>query len=195
MNNISFQGRTEFIINPGISRIIDKASQSSIAKLDKYSNSRIFLRRAAAIKTDPEHLTVIMKNEKNGFVKYVPLKDDIEEILYDIHTKIETLKKSAQKDNLTAWILGGTKVREEKGNRIIKVLNEIADILCDKKDIDTSILVGSNTGEETYLIRSGVKQLKLSLDKKLKPKANLEENLEDIFDIVELNKTNLSYTI
>ncbi len=195
MNNISFQGRTEFIINPGISRIIDKASQSSIAKLDKYSNSRIFLRRATAVKTDPEHLTVIMKNEKNGFLKFVPLKSNIEESLFDIQTKIETLKKTAKKENLTAWILGGTKVREEKGNRIIKVLNEIADILCDKKDIDTSILVGSNTGEETYLIRSGVKQLKLSLDKKLKPKANLEENLEDIFDIVELNKTNLSYTI
>ncbi len=193
MNNISFQGRTELCLSPTAFRKVERTVRNTSKIINQDSNCRLFNSTTCALTTVPDYLTVIMKNEKDGFLKFVPLQDDIENILLDISKCVSQLKKSAKKDNLTAWILGGTRIEGQQGNKIVNTLNQVADIICDRPDIETSILVGSNTGEETYVIRSGVNQLKLALEKKMNPNNKVLQELENSFDVVELNNTELSY--
>lgn len=192
MNNISFQGRTDFLISPTAYQKVEKTTRNAYTNLYKNSDCKLFKSKVCALKTEPEYLTVIMKNEDDGFFKFVPLNEDAEEVLSEISSRMDKLKRTARKENLTAWIVGGTKLDSPLGSKVVTTLKQIADLICDRPDIDTSILVGSNTGEEIFVVRSGVNQLKLALDRKMNP-GKIEQELENAFDIVELNNTNLSY--
>ena len=55
-------------------------------------------------------------------------------------------------------------------------------------------IINSKTGEEKFVLRAGTNQLKMALDKKINPKADVESELKDVFDVVELNNTNLYYS-
>lgn len=193
MNNISFQGKTTLCISPNAYRRVTEKARSTYSELNKKSNCMLRSNKTFLIDTDPEALTVIVKNNDNGFLKYLPVKKDITEIINKIESKILVLKEKKQQEPLTAWIVGGTKLDSPLGQKVSETLNKIAKLICDRHDIDTSILVGSKTGEEKFIIHNGKTKLKLDIDKKINSPNNLEPELENMFDIVELNNTKLVY--
>jgi len=194
MNNISFQGKTDFIVSPNAYNRVAAKTRQTYKNFLKTHNSKLYNNQVCTIKTDPENITVIMRNEKDSFFKYVPINEEGQQnILEELAVSAEKLENSAKKDKVTAWIVGGTKIDGKHGNKVVETLNRIAELICDKANIDTSILVGSKTGEEMFVLRPQVKQLRFALDKKINPKNSLNAELENIFDVVELNNTSLTY--
>ena len=182
MTDISFQGVTNFCISPTAYQKVEESARKAYTNVHKECDCMLSHHRMCSLTTNPEHLTVIVKNGNNGFFKYVPFKENIENVLDEISRRVEELRKTAGEEPLTAWIVGGTSIYKPN-NKIVDTLNKIAERICDRPDIDTSILVGSSTGEEKFIIRPGVKQLKLALDKRINPNNNLESELENIFDV------------
>ena len=86
---------------------------------------------------------------------------------------------------MTAWIIGGNPIQSQRGTLMVETLNKIANILCDKPNIDTSILAGSKNIQENLVILPHRNDFELILEKEKGTK------LEDIFDIVELNNTDI----
>ena len=195
MDKISFQGLTNFSVSPTAYKKVEKTTRKAYTNLQRGSNCRLWKNKICALKTDPKYLTVIVKNETDGFYRYVPLKGNIENLMIDIAKEIDTLKKNAQQNPLTAWVVGGTKLESPQGLKVVETLNKVADVVCDKPGIDSSILVGSHTGEEVFVLRPGVTQLKMSLDKNINPNGDVQTELEKMFDIVDLSNTKLSYEI
>ena len=193
MDKISFQGLTNFSVSPTAFRKVEDITRFKYTNLQKGSNCRLCRGKVCSIETDPQNLTLIVRNDKDGFYKYIPFIGNNERIMADILKGIEELKRTAANEPLTAWIVGGTKLDGRQGQRVTATLEKVADVVCDRPDIDTSILVGSHTGEEVFTLNSYTNHLKMSLDKKINPNNDVQTELEKIFDIVDLNKTNLSY--
>ena len=195
MNNISFQGATNFTISPTAYRKVEETTRKAYTNLTKTSKCQLDGHKVCALDTDPEYLTVIVRHENNkGLFRYIPIKSNVQMFIEDLAAQVEALKDSAKGKTLTAWIVGGTRFyNKEKNILATKVLDEIADVICGKPNIDTSILVGSKTGEEKFIMRAGKSDFKLALDKKVNPDNDLESELGKIFDIVELNNTELIY--
>ena len=194
MNNISFQGATNFTISPTAYDKVAETTRKAYTNLKKTNNCQLQGHKICALDTDPEYLTVIVRNDSNkGIFRYIPIKHNIQPFIEDLSSQVDSLKASAKGKSLTAWVLGGTRLNGEKGHLITNVLDKIAELICEKPNIDTSILVGSTTGEEKYILRAGTPEFRLSLDKKVNPDNNLESELGRIFDIVELNNTELTY--
>lgn len=189
MNNISFQGHSSLIINP---KAYDKAritTSNAYRHLTASSNCKLTNGKVFTSKADAQHIAVIVRNEKDGIIKFVPVKGRIQKLIDEIAQKVNELKEMA-KENLTAWIIGGENIESPNGAKTIETLNKIADIICDRPDIDASILAGSKTGEDRIVLHTLNNKLELTLDKK----TNKTPNLEDYFDIVELNNIDLSVT-
>ena len=193
MDKISFQGLTNLSISPTGFRKVEDSTRKAYTNLRRSTNYRLFKNQTYTVQTDPAYLTVLVKNEDDGFYKYVPLNGKIDRYMEEITHRIDELRMAARKQPLTAWIIGGTRFESPQGEKVVKTLNKIADTVCEKADIDASILVGSNTGEELFVIRPGVQQLKMVLDKDIKPNCKLQDEIENMFDVVDLNKTTLSY--
>ena len=183
MQNVSFKGHTDLILSqknfekalPVVKRAHRCLSATNQAQL---KNGYEYITNI-----DADNLAVILRNDKNGFIKHVPVNGKISEIIEEIAKKIDDLKDMS-KDKLTAWIIGGSKIKSSKGTNTIDKINKIADILCDKPDIDASILGGSKAGFEDILIHPTTEKLNIILNKK-------NCKLEDAFDIIELNNTNV----
>ena len=193
MDKISFQGLTNFSVSPTAFRKVENITRFKYTNLQKGTNCRLSRGKVCSIETDPQNLTLIVRNDKDGFYKYIPFIGNNEHIMADILKGIEELKKTASNEPLTAWIVGGTKLDGRQGQRVTATLEKVADVVCDRPDIDTSILVGSRTGEEVFTLNSYANHLKMALDKRIDPNNDVQAELEKIFDIVDLNKTNLSY--
>ena len=193
MDKISFQGLTNFSVSPTAFRKVENITRFKYTNLQKGTNCRLSRGKVCSIETDPQNLTLIIRNDKDGFYKYIPFIGNNEHIMADILKGIEELKKTASNEPLTAWIVGGTKLDGRQGQRVTATLEKVADVVCDRPDIDTSILVGSHTGEEVFTLNSYANHLKMALDKRIDPNNDVQAELEKIFDIVDLNKTNLSY--
>ena len=193
MDKISFQGLTNFSVSPTAFRKVEDITRFKYTNLQKGTNCRLSRGKVCSIETDPQNLTLIIRNDKDGFYKYIPFIGNNEHIMADILKGIEELKKTASNEPLTAWIVGGTKLDGRQGQRVTATLEKVADVVCDRPDIDTSILVGSRTGEEVFTLNSYANHLKMALDKRIDPNNDVQAELEKIFDIVDLNKTNLSY--
>ena len=194
-NNISFQGHSYLVLNP---KAYDKAREITSGayrhlRTDnncKLTNGKIFTSEA-----DAQNLAVIVRNEKDGILKFVPTKGEIQQMLDDISKKVEELKATA-KGKLTAWIIGGEGIKSPNGEKTIDTLNKVANIICDRPDIDTSILAGSLKGEDKIVLHTKNNFLEIILDKffnlksgKTKPD---ETDLGKYFDIVELNNTDIA---
>lgn len=193
MNNISFGGKTDFIVSPNAYKKVANSTRIACTNLHIGHDCKLNKHKLCTIKTDPENITVIMKSKHDGFFKYVPIGETAQKVINDISAKMEKLQNSDKGESLTAWILGGTKIEGKHGSKVIQTLNKIADLICDKPNIDTSILVGSKTGEEMFVVRANVNKFRVALDKKINPKNSIDTELEKIFDIVELNNAKLSY--
>ena len=183
MQNINFQGHSSLILS---SKNFEK-SLPTVKRAHRClsGNNQAQLRSGYEYITniDADNLAVIVKRGKNGFVKHVPVSGRVTEIIEEIAKRIDELKETS-KEKLTAWIIGGSKIESPKGTNTIEKVNEIADILCDKPDIDTSILAGSKAGFENILLHPTTEKLNITLNKNTC-------NLEDAFDIVELNNTDI----
>ena len=195
MNNISFQGHTYLNFKQNtyddiISKSTKKFRNLSYSNKSKLTNGKLYTTKA-----DAENIAVIVRNEKEGYIKYVPVNGKIQQVIDDIAQKIDELK-AMSKNNLTAWIIGGETYTKPNGENTIKTVNEIADIVCDRPDIDASILAGSKKGEDRIVIHTLNNQLNLTLDKPIERnntqnKNELKQELEKYFDIVELNNTDI----
>ena len=194
MNNISFQGHTYLSLNPDT---YDKAlliTSNTYRHLTNANKCKLTNGKIYTSMTKAQDLAVIVRNEKDGIIKHVPINGKIQKIIDEIAQKIEELK-SMSNGKLTAWIIGGENIKSPYGERTIKTVNKIADLICDRPDMDTSILAGSKSGEERFVLHPKKDQLEIILDKTLnvnpKKQQSLEENLEKYYDIVELNNTDL----
>lgn len=198
MNNISFQGHSSLILNP---KAYDKAIITTtgayrhlgVNNKCKLTNGKVFTSQA-----DAQNLAVIVRNERDGIIKHIPLNGKIQQTIDEIAGKVEELK-SAAKGKLTAWIIGGESVKNPNGEKTVEAVNKVADIICDRPDIDTSILAGSLKGDDKIVIHTKNNFFEIILDKALKnnPKTKKPEiaDLEKYFDIVEINNTDLSTII
>lgn len=195
MNNISFQGRSTLVLNP---KAYDKAREltsGAYRHLRMDNNCRLINGKIYTSKADAQNLAVIVRNEKDGILKFVPTKGEIQQVLDEISKKVDTLK-AASKGKLTAWIIGGEAIKSPNGGKTVDAVNKIADIICDRPDIDTSILAGSLKGEEKIVLHTRTNLLEIILDKFVNgktPKSKFDEkDLSKYFDIVELNNTDVS---
>ncbi len=195
MDKISFQGLTNFSISPTAYRKVANITREKYTNLHIGTNCRLTKNKVCTIETDPKNLTLIVRNKKDGFYKYIPLIDNLDYVIADITKGIEQLKKTAADEPLTAWLVGGTKLDGRQGNKVADTFNKIADVVCDRPDMDTSILIGSHTGEEMFTLHLKPEQLNLSLDKTVNQGNSVQSELENIFDIVDLNNTHLSHEI
>lgn len=194
MNNISFQGRTCLMLNPSA---YDKARNTTANTYRHlYNNNKCKLTNGKVYTSvaDALNLAVIIRNDKDGIMKHVPINGRVEQVIEEIAEKIEELK-TMSKGKLTAWIIGGEKIESPNGNKTIEAVKKLADLICDRPDIDTSILAGSKSGEDKIVLHTAKDRLDITLDKILnfnpKNQKNVEEDLEKYFDIVELNNTEL----
>ena len=185
MNNVSFQGHTNLIFDPkrydNISFKISRLSKN----LDPTKKGRLIRGQIYTTNVNDNKFIVIIKGDNDGFVKYIPTKGNIDNLLSQIVLKIDDLKIKS-KNALTAWIIGGSKIDATNGENTSATLTKIADILCDKPQIETSILAGIKKPEEHIIIHGRKDNLDITLEK---PK---NTNLEDSFDIVELNNTDIT---
>ena len=189
MNNVSFQGHTNLVLDPDVYDKACRITRGVYRHLSYNTNSKLANGKIYTSKADAQNIAVILRNEKDGIIKFVPVKGRIQKLIDEIAQKVNELKEMA-KENLTAWIIGGENIESPNGAKTIETLNKIADIICDRPDIDASILAGSKTGEDRIVLHTLNNKLELTLDKK----TNKTPNLEDYFDIVELNNIDLSVT-
>lgn len=190
MNNISFQGHTYLTFNSDKydkARIITANTYRHLTNKNKckLTNGKIYTSVA-----DAQNLAVIIRNDKDGIIKHVPINGKAQKIIEEIAQKVEELK-SMSKEKLTAWIIGGENFESSSGENTIKTVNKIADLICDRPDIDTSILVGSKTGEEKIVLHPTKNRLDITLDKTISKENKTPKSLEQYYDIVELNNTDL----
>ena len=186
MQNISFQGRSNLVFSN--TRFTDLAEFPSAQRRKCSKSTNQFLtKRTYGVDMDTLPVVVFVRNDSEGIIqRYTPgIKSD--ELLMDLTEKVNKLKEFAQ-EKMTAWIIGG----KAQDDRTTRVVNEIADVICDRPDIDASILTGEkfNTTDRifirgnsqgTEIIFPEIKGLKSSND------------IEEMFDIVELNNTQVSF--
>ncbi len=101
MQNISFQGKSILMFDP---KTYDK-TQAVTSKFYRHLNPHntynfrnkvIFITQA-----DAQNLAVIVRNEKDGIIKNIPINGKTEEIIKEIAEKAEELKEKS-KEKLTA---------------------------------------------------------------------------------------------
>lgn len=183
MQNINFTGHSNLILNSkNFETLVQKAQNShrslKINNKCSLNNGNIF-----TTISNSDNLVLIVKSDKKGFVKHVPTFGKVEKLMKEIFEKIEDLK-SESKNKLTAWIIGGDSIDKPKGTGTIKQVNQLAEIICDRPDIDTSIIAGSKNGAERIAIHPLIDNLNITVESPNKP-------LEELFDIVELNNTDI----
>ena len=184
MNNISFQGHTTLICNPKkFNEIAFEVARKS-RNLKPGNKCTLVNNQIYTAKANDENLIVLIKDDKKGVLKYIPTNNEINNFIEEIGRIVYKLKEKSKK-NLTAWIIGGSEIKSQNGENTIKTINRLADILCDRPDIDTSILACGKQPQENIIIHSKQKGLELTLEKPQKI------NLEEAFDIVELNNTEI----
>ena len=196
MNNISFNGRTTLILNPKAYDEARTITSSTYRHLKSRNHCNLSNGKIYTSKADAQNLAVIIRNEKDGVIKHIPVNGKIQVFVDEISQKIEELKKMSR-GKLTAWIIGGENIKSQNGGKTIETVNKLADVICDRPDIDTSILAGSINGEDKIVVHTKNNKLELILDKEILPGAQKDatsSDLEKYFDIVELNNTELSYT-
>lgn len=191
MQNISFQGRTNLILSENLYNSFLQKSEASrrTRSLSKPLDECKLLPHKPFAVHDCNDLIVIIRNERDGFMKKFPVTTKIEKIAEDICRKIDELQASS-KEKLTAWIFGGTSYKKDNG-KTIEAVNEIGELLCDRPDIDTSILAGPRFNTANPIgINGKIGETEIIIPKGKNIKIEQTDELENFFDIVELNNVN-----
>lgn len=194
MNNVSFQGHSTLILSSKLYEEASDVSKQAYRKLSTSNRCNLTNGKVFDSFADAGTLAVVVRNEKTGVLKHVPTSGNCESLIENILEAVDYLKKTA-KGKLTAWIIGGDSVNGAGGNDTVKTLDKVAGAICDRTDIDTSILVGSKSGEDKFFLHTLNGELEVGLDKNPRAirqsKLPIEEKLENYFDIVELNNTDV----
>ena len=193
MNNVSFQGKSIIYPNPEkFKKILNNPEVERRTIRSTASTNLIGKWKPYQIELSPDKLLVILSSEKDGCVTHIPTNQRNEALLTHLCDKIDEFTRKT-KSKITAWIIGGDNINGANGTKTIKTLDDIADIVCDQPNIDASILVGAKKGQQHCIINTKKNELEITLDKpiELDKNASPEENLEQIFDITELNNTEL----
>ena len=189
-----FQGHSTLILSPKLYEEASDVSKQAYRKLTTSNKCNLINGKVYTSLADAKEIAVIVRNEKNGILKHIPTMSNCEEAIKNVLDTIDTLKKTA-KGKLTAWIIGGDSVNGAGGNDTVKTLDKVAGAICDRTDIDTSILVGSKSGEDKFFLHTLNGELEVGLDKNPRAirqsKLPIEEKLENYFDIIELNNTDV----
>lgn len=186
INNISFQGRSIIEFNPEkYKQLASKNYTKCTRTLKSTSKNSLTNWLSYSANLDASNLIVMVRDQNKGFVKFVPTQNPNTKIIEEIAIQTEELLKKA-KTKLTAWIIGGDNIKGANGTKTLETLDNIANEICDRPDIDTSILVGIQKAQENIVVHPLEDLLKISIER---PK---NTNLEDVFDIVELNNTTIS---
>ncbi len=184
MDNVSFQGRTNLILNPKKYNEITPGIFKKSQELGHNNKCTLQNGQVYTAKPDAGNLVVIVRNKDKGFLKYVPVELELDEITEEIARRVTKLAETA-KSKLTAWIIGGGAIKSRTGGSTIEAVNKLAEVLCDRPDIDTSIIACAKKPEENIILHPLKDRFELTLEK------NKSTNIEDAFDIVELNNTNI----
>ena len=194
MNNVSFQGHSTLVISQKSYNKAEELATRAGRRIISSSKCRLSNGKVFTVNPDAGNIAVLVRNDNDGFLKKVPVNKNPESIIGEIANAVEALKAKA-KGKLTAWIIGGDNVNGINGDKTIKTLGSIADELCDRPDIDTSILVGSKSGDDKVFLHTFTNELEVGLNKDTKAIKNSrlpdEEKMENYFDIVELNNADL----
>lgn len=185
-NNISFQGKTNLVLSDAY--YLKKAAHAKMAYRSDVSDAVKFIRHNSyGIDTNGEEIVVLVNNDKSGIIRRFKPRANLHEMLLSLEDKIDALKKISNK-KLTAWIIGG----KANDNKTINAVNDVADLLCDRADTDASILAGIKNNNADRLVLcakigdTDVVFPKLDGVKKI-------EDLENAFDIVELNNVETKF--
>lgn len=179
MNNISFQGKSSIIFDNKIYDSLTTKSYNRIftnlsTPLDK--NYKLTNGRFALFNPNQANNIGVLLFDGNEGKFFTNAESKILEIL----EHVEKMQATA-KEKLTAWILGG-----RSNEQTIKKVNVLAEVLCDRPDMDTSILAGVRNDSPNLTLHPLKDNFNVSIDM---PKINnsAEEELQKYFDIVELN--------
>lgn len=186
MNNISFQGKTNLKFNTSIyNKVLSQKTGIALTNLNITNSSKCKIHNARIITYDPNENAatgVLLLNEKKGMFFH-----NAEGKINEIIEYVTELQQTAR-NKLTAWIIGG--YRSEKTTNDI---NKLAEVLCDRGDIDTSIIAGQNSIAPNITLHHTVERLEVNLGIPAPKKGeNVENYLENYFDVVELNNTSIS---
>lgn len=184
MINISFQGRTNLYLKIPNYNEISSNTKNVYRHLTNRNKAVLSNGKTYTSSIPADTMAIIVRNEKEGFLKLIPINSKIENMLDEIALKTDDLFKKS-KEKLTAWIIGGTPINSKTGEQTTKNLDKLAEVLCDRPDMDTSILVGSKNREEEVILHPLENLFEIILEN---PKNN---SLENMFDIVELNNVNV----
>ena len=190
MNNISFQGKTNLILSPQKYDMARAKTLITKHHITKGHHNQITKSTHFTTETDSKNFAVIINSSENGICTKFNT-DNIEKRLREMVDIVDNFLREP-KEKLTAWIVGGEKLDGPNGDATVKMVNQIAEVLCDRPDIDTSILAGSKKGFDQISFYRNKSMFQLTLDKKINPEKPLQSELEKYFDIVELNNVELS---
>lgn len=183
MNNISFQGKTSLIFDNAIyDRVIMNKGNNHITNLNlrPEANCRIFNGKYSVIDLNyTPNVSVLLLKEKGGIFFH-----KASEKIIDILEAITKMKKNTE-EKLTAWIIGG-----QNNAKTVRDVNALAEVLCDRSDIDTSIIAGNKDIVPNITIHPLYNNLEMGFSMPIKT-TKLSKDLEDYFDIVELNNTSV----
>mgnify|MGYP003294072003 CR=1 FL=1 len=186
MQNISFQGRTNLVFS---NIRYDELNEHVTTARRKCSNgmNQFLTKRTFGIDMENSPLVVFVRGDKEGVIQRYTHGKNTSDLLLELEEKINQLKKDAQ-EKMTAWILGG-KANDE---RTTITVNKIADVICDRPDIDTSILTGDKINTTERILVRGNSQGTEIIFPKLKGIKD-SYDVEDVFEIAELNNTQILF--
>ncbi len=187
MADVSFQGKSNLFISGDIyNQFVQKSENTRRVITKAFADNSLSINKPFLTMPEPDDLVVIVRNEREGFMKKFPVLAQIEKVADDICRKIEDLQKNTT-EKLTAWIIGGSNYKHDNG-KTIKAVNELGEVLCDRPDIDTSILAGPKFKTADGIgVQGNVGETNIVLTKGKNTTVSTPEDLEDFFDIVELN--------
>jgi hypothetical protein len=184
MDKISFQGKTNLIIsNLEFARAANKTDVTRYHGPLTTRSSNLGSSRTLNYDVTGGDLFVVVRNARTGFVEMLKPFENIKigDKLEKIAKKVEELKDSTN-EKLTAWIIGG----KPNDNKTIGSVNALGEILCDRPDIDTSILAGAKKMPgQNMLLEGHVGSMNVIF-----PQKNNIQSIDDLannFDIFELN--------
>ena len=186
MDKISFQGQSQLLFSPKIYNTCLEKTEGAYKHISHEVTRQVPRFSLYTAETSSDNLILYMGNEKNGLLTTVSTVDTNPEFLENIEHQATNMLKKA-KEKLTVWIIGGDKIKSENGSNMVRTVNEIADILCDKPNIDASILAGGNDKVNKAAFKLSNGKLNVVIGNDVKAENICEEELSKHFDIVELS--------
>lgn len=182
MQNISFQGRSNLVFSNARFNDLAKYESSARRKCGNATN-QFLTKRTFGVDMETLPIVVFVRNDSEGVIQRYTGVRKTSDLLMELEEKIEKLKENAQ-EKMTAWIIGG----KHSDSKTTLTINEIADVICDRPDIDTSILVGDKLNTTERIFIRGNSQGTEIVFPELKG-IKTAEDVEDVFEITEFNNT------